>query len=305
MIDTIKIKYHIRPFASQLQTWTVRSVKTNTGQRFSLTYNPKSEKQVLPRYTYYPMGYDGTPILILEFSLPKLIFGNNFQEITNVENAMIKANTILENVPFAPEVNIADGVLIRLDCCHNHQVGDAVDDFINAIGNLEYPHRRTKYHRGEGVEFRAKHKTTKFYNKERESGFVEAHGILRHETTMLDPKDIQKLCKCPAPTLLDLSNQRIADVLKDDLSKLGLLNNSIADRNTALQALCSEYGDNAGIYYYGLLVSKLDKTKKQIVQKSKMHPRSLDRKLQKIKQAGIPLSLTDQNEPLPPLTIDL
>jgi len=238
-------------------------------------------------------------------SLPKLIFGNNYQEITNVENAMIVANSILEKVPYAPDLNLADGVLLRLDLCHNHQVGDAVDDFINAMGNLEFPHRRTKSHRGEGVEFRSKHKTTKFYNKERESGFVEAHGILRQETTLLDPRDIQKLLKCSAPTLLDLSNQVIADVLKDDLAKLNLLNNSIANRNIALQALCSVYGYDAGIYYFGLLTSKLDKTKKQLLNETKMHPRSLDNKLRKIKEAGIPLTLTDREEPLPPLTINL
>ena len=168
MIDTIRVKYHIIPKASQLEAWTIRSVETSTGKRYSLTYNPKSETQVLPRYTFYPLGYDETPILILEVSLPKMVLGNNYQEITNVESAIIQANTILENIPYTPELNLADGVLIRLDLCHNHQVGDAVDDFITAIGNLEFPHRRTKQHRGEGVEFRAKHKTTKFYNKERE-----------------------------------------------------------------------------------------------------------------------------------------
>jgi len=305
MIDTIRVKYHIRPSSVHLQAWTIRSVETATGKRYSLTYNPQSENQVFPRFTYYPQGYDGTPILTFEVSLPKLIFGNNYQEITNVDEAMIAANTILEKVPNAPELNISDGVLIRLDLCHNHQVGDAVDDYINAIGNLEYPHRRTKYHRNEGVEFRARHKTTKFYNKERESGFVEAYGILRQETTLLKPKDIQKLCGCAAPTLLELSNQKITDTLNDDLSKLGLLNNSIANRSTALQTLCSVHGDDAGIYYFGLLMSKLDKSKKRIRQDTKMHPRSLDRKLKKIKDAGIPLTLTDREEPLPPLFIEL
>ena len=67
-----------------------------------------------------------------------------------------------------------------------------VNDYIEAMGNLEYPHRRTKHHRFEGVEYRAKHKTTKFYNKEHESGFVEAKGILRQETTLMKGKDIQK-----------------------------------------------------------------------------------------------------------------
>ena len=36
-----------------------------------------------------------------------------------------------------------------------------------------------------------------------------------------------------------------------------------------------------------------------------MHPRSLDRKVKKIAQDEIPLTLTDQQEPLPPLSINL
>ena len=75
---------------------------------------------------------------------------------------------MLDGIPHCPKLDLGEGILIRLDMCYNHQVGDAVEDYIKAIGNLDYPHRRTKHHRYEGVEFRAKHKTTKFYNKERE-----------------------------------------------------------------------------------------------------------------------------------------
>ena len=132
-------------------------------------------------------------------------------------------------------LDLAEGILIRLDMCYNHQVGDAVDDYIKALGNLDYPHRRTKHHRYEGVEFRAKHKTTKFYNKEHESGFTEAHGILRQEITLLNGKDIQKFLHKPKPTLLDVISEQVAEELRSDLEKLGLLNNSIANRDTALK----------------------------------------------------------------------
>lgn len=69
--------------------------------------------------------------------------------------------------------------------------------------------------------------------------------------------------------------------------------------------VCETYGDNAGIYYFGLLISKLDKSRKQIVKKTSTHPRSLDRKLRNIVDAGIPLTLADREEPLPPLSINL
>jgi hypothetical protein len=304
MLDTIRVKYPIDPNDEQLKRWTTRITRTETGERKVFIYNPVVDETTL-RFTYYPVDYSGKPMLTLECSLPKLIFDNNYQMLGSIDGTIKIANMLLEDVPHIPKLDLAEGILIRLDICYNHQVGDAVDDYIRAIGNLEYPHRRTKHHKHEGVEFRAKHKTTKFYNKEHESGFQEAHGILRQEITMLKGKDIQQFLQKPKPTLLDVDYEQVADELRSDLERIGLLNNSIATRNTALNTLCEAHGDDAGIYYFGLLMSKMNKSRKQIKQSMKTHPRSLDRKLKKIVDAGIPLTLTDREEPLPPLDINL
>jgi hypothetical protein len=305
MIDTIRVKYSMIPKAVELEAWTIKSTATAAGTRYVLVYNPKSDTQVFPRYTFYPLGYDSKPLLTLEVSLPKLIFNNNYQMLENIDTSIEEANVLLANVPHAPILDLGEGVLIRMDTCYNHQVGEAVDDYIKAIGNLDFPHRRTKHHRYEGVEFRAKHRTTKFYNKERESGFIEAHGLLRQETTIMDRMDIQRLFQNSKPTLRDVSVEKIADALRNDLTKLGLLNNSIANRDIALQTLCDVHGENAGVFYYGLLMSKTGKSRKQLVRETDTHPRSLDRKLRRIVQTGIPLTLTDREEALPPLTINL
>lgn len=304
MIDTVRVKFPIRPTEEQLKFWTRKTTSTPTGTRDVYIYNPILDETTL-RFTYYPADYKGNPLFTLESSLPKLLFDNNYRMIDNLDEAVAFIDLMLDRVSNIPNVDIAQGILIRLDMCYNHQVGDAVEDYIKALGCLDYPHRRTKHHRYEGVEFRAKHKTTKFYNKERESGFVEAHGILRQETTLINGKDIQKMFGANKPTLLDITKEKVIEFLKDDLAKINLLGNSIATRNTALKNLCEAYGDNAGIYYYGLLVSKMDKSRKQIKQDTSTHPRSLDRKLRKIVDAGIPLTLTDREEPLPPLVIDL
>ena len=103
---------------------------------------------------------------------------------------------------------------------------------------------------------------------------------------------------------MDISKEFVVQ-LQSDLAKLRLLGNSIATRDTALKALCSVYGEYAGTYYYGLLIRKMNKSKKEIVADTDMHPRSLDRKLRKIVDAGLPLTLTDHEEPLPPLEINL
>ena len=304
MIDTVRVKFPVSPTDFQLGGWTCMTTKVKDGIKVKYVYNPVIAETSF-RFTYLPEAYDGHPMLSLEFSLPKMSFGHNYQMITNIDEAIKLINSRLDGIPHLPKLDIAEGILIRLDMCYNHQVGDAVDDYIRAIGNLEYPHRRTKYHRNEGAEFRAKYKTTKFYNKEHESGYAEAKGILRQEITLMDAKDIQKIFGIKKPTLMDITKESIVENLKDDLSKIGLLGNSIANRNTALKYLCDTYGNNAGFYYYGLLVSKMDKSKKQIGKDADTHPRSLDRKLRKIVDTGIPLTLTDREEPLPPLTIDL
>jgi hypothetical protein len=307
MLDTIRIKYPISPDQEQLRYWIHKTSTTETGGvKEYYIYNPKvTDDEILLRYTYFPFAYDYHPLLTLELSLPKLLYGNNYQMLGSIDGTIKLANMYLAAVPHAPILDLAEGILIRLDMCYNHQVGEAVDDYIKAIGNLDYPHRRTKYHRYEGVEFKAKHTTTKFYNKQNETKSQEAFGILRQEATLLEPKDIQKLLDKRKPTLLDVPRDLVADYLKDDLKKLSLLDNSIATRNTALKILCDAHGDMAGFYYYGLLVSKTDKSRKAISSETHTHPRSLDRKLRKIVDAGIPLTLTDREEPLPPLEIHL
>jgi hypothetical protein len=257
------------------------------------------------KYTYYPVGFDSHPLLTIELSLPKLIYGKNYHMLLSIPSAIQAGNIILADVPYAPILDLAEGVLLRLDMCYNHQLGDAVEDYIRAIGNLEYPHRRTKYHRGEGVEFKTKHITTKFYNKQKETGMLEAAGILRQETTILSGKEIQKILGQKKPTLLHINREFINSYLNDDLQKLTLLNNSIATRDTALKTLCDAHGSYAGIYYYGLLVSRMAKSKNCISTETLTDHRSLDRKLQKIVKPGIALTLTDCEEPLPPLCVNL
>ena len=225
--------------------------------------------------------------------------------IGSVDGTIKMGNLILELVPNTPKIDLAEGILIRIDFCYNHQVGDLVDDYVKAIGCLDYPHRRTKYHRYEGAEFRSKHKTTKFYNKERETGLPDAAGILRQELTVLRGSNVAKQLGKKNPTLLDVNKDLAAFYLKTDLDRLKLLDAPIANQDTALKALCNQYGSEAGIYYFGLLTSRLQKSKKRIARESDLHPRSLDRRLRKIVDSKIALTLTDRSEPLPPLEINL
>ena len=304
MLDTIRVKYPIVPEAEQLEYWTQKLSISPTGVRQKYIYNYKLDEALL-KYTYIPIDYTGKPLLSLEVSLPKLLFDNNYRMISSIDGTIKIGNLLLRDIPHAPNLDLAEGILIRMDMCYNHQVEDKVDDYLKALGHLDFPHRRTKVHRQEGVEFRAKHKTLKFYNKERESRFPEAAGMLRQELTLMHPKDIQKMLGTKTPRLTDISKEFVKEQLENELDRLHLLGNSIHTRDTAPQELSAAYGEMAGMYYFGYLMMKLNNSKKEIVAKTDTHPRSIDRKLRKIVDAGVPLTLTERKEPLPPIEINL
>jgi hypothetical protein len=210
-----------------------------------------------------------------------------------------------------PPLDLWEGVLYRLDVYYNHQVKSLVPHFIKALFSLDYSHRKPERYTNQGVQFYSKLSTTKFYDKRKERcykkdklGALLAKGILRQETTLYGKK-IQIQTGKAKPTLRDITPDLLFEVLENELRKLNLLGNSIGTCETTVKILCEKYGPKAGMYYFGLLKAKLDSPSKEIiVSNSNLHPRSLDRQLNKIVNAGIPLTLTEYLEPLPPLVID-
>ncbi len=304
MIDTIRVKYQISPTSDQLQHWTCSTISKQDSASHKFFYNPVVDNTSI-RYTYYPISYDGKPSVTIEFSFPKLVFGNNFTMILDLENAVELANKKLSSIPYAPQFNLWEGILIRLDVCFNHQVGNLVFDYKEALSHLEYPHRKTVDYSIEGVEFKSRHIITKFYDKQLETSDPQAYGILRQETTINKGKEVQKKLGKPAPTLQDITTEWVVDMLNTDLEKLKLKDRIIADRDTALSMLSQKHGADAGIYYWGVLILKTEKPKKIIKAETHIHPRSLDRRLKKIADTGIALTITKRSEPLPPLIINL
>lgn len=69
----------------------------------------------------FPLGYDRKPLLTLEVSLPKLIYGNNYQMLGSLDGTIQIGNMFLAIVSHAPILDLAEGILILLDMCYNHQ----------------------------------------------------------------------------------------------------------------------------------------------------------------------------------------
>lgn len=307
MIDTIRVKFPLQPSITQLEGWDRHTTIASTGEiRDKFTLNVLlAEDRVSIRCTFLPIDYSGKPLLTTELSLPKAVFGNNFTMIHDLPAAVDRANSLLRTIDCLPVLDISEGTLIRFDPCYNHQVGDLVPDYINALAQLDFPHRSTKHHKDQGAEFRSKHTTTKFYDKQREAGDKNAYGILRQETTYLSSKRIAHILGKRDPHLADLSPDVILTLLVKDLASLHAYDRIIADHDTALATLCAKYGPDEGIYYFGLLQAKVEAGKLQVKRRTKLHPKTLGRRLSKIRDAGLALTLTDRTEPLPPLRIDL
>lgn len=313
MIDTIGIEFsHVRINWNIYSVWTDekhhRTPSNFKVSQYGFTKKMKNGSSI--RYTYFPNLKSG--LLKLEFSLPNLIYGNNVQLIYDIEEAVDAANSLLPEIEGIPRVDLWNGTLYRLDVCYNHQVKDYVPWYIDAFKPLEYPYCRTRPYTSQGVQFQNKQFIFRFYDKARErldlndaSGAQEARGILRMELE-LRRLILRKLTKQKYPTLHCISLDWVFKVLENSLEELNLLGNSIGTVYTTLNVLREKYGSWEALALVGLTHAKRQyPTTELLAQDVGLHPNSIGRHIQKkLEENGIPPTLTENSEPLPPLTID-
>lgn len=305
MIDTVALAYDLKVDTELLAFWDRMETKKANGNRFMhYQLNSNLENGATVISTYLPYSIEGHPQLRVEFSIPKMIFGKNYMMVNDIGEAIPSINFSFTEIEGLPSIDARQGIVRRADACYNHLVGDAVPYFIKALASLEFHYRKTMPYSSHGVQFMNKLASTKFYDKEKESRDPSAYGILRQETT-LRREAVKKLTGKKKPTIADLTPELLARALEKDLGELGLLGHSIGTKDTTLGVLCKTYGEQAGIYYFGLLYARTSHTKEMVAVATNSHPRSMDRRLQKIAEAGIPLTLAETVEPLPPLVIDL
>ena len=301
MIDTIGLNFlHVNIPESCYSEWP------DAGHKRKTSYINKWYRQTIYMLNSAPITFiyfSITRQLKIEFSLPHVIYGSNIQMIDNITELIDVASSKLPTITGVPNVDLWNGALYRLDVCYNHQVGELVPYYVDALQPLEFSHRKTKPYTSQGVQYQSKSVTSKFYNKEKESSNSAAWGILRQETTLRREK-IKKMTDKKNPTLHDLTPDLLFQALEDDLNTLDLLGRSIGTADTTLSQLCKSEGELAGIFYYGLLHADVSLTKDRLNSATMSHPRSLNRRLKKIVDAGMPLTITKHIEPLPPLVID-
>ena len=257
-----------------------------------MTYNP-------PNYIY-PL-----PMLQYEQSLPRLLWGNNIYLIKNktqLEEAISNANSLVCSKGPVPDVDLGSGIITRIDIAHDYQVGDYVHSYIRALHNLEYPRRETRPYSYQGVQYKSGRITTKFYDKEKKSHVPMAHGILRQETTIRSSCYIGEQLGMRPPRLRDMELDMAQKILIADLERLGLYNNPIGGRDFVQDALVNKYGFTKGTNLLGYWITRQTKTKEQLIVEG-VNIRTIQQRDKDIRDAGIPLTMTESEIPLPPLFI--
>lgn len=206
--------------------------------------------------TYYPIGYKGDSVFILDFSLPKVLYGMNWPMVLDIPAAVARADEMLAADPGWLELgSVGDAEIVRLDACYNHSVGDDLHAFLQALSRSEYRSRQTVPFLGTGVEYRCGTGKTKFYDKRAETNRYHPEepelwappGTLRQESTLRSARGVAQATRARGVTTLnEVTPEIVLDILRRDLKHLGIIGCQFATRDVALEVLCDRLGPDKG-----------------------------------------------------------
>lgn len=304
MIDSIKLVFPMTMTNAQLNGWR----KTEREQKNRFVYREhileiEIETGAVIKASFSPTKFNKSPGLSLEFSLPKLLTGDNLVQLEDIHEAMEQTNEILGQVEQLPKVNVFAGILTRLDIMFDHNVGNLLPAYIDGLSRLDHPYRKTHPYLRESVYYNSDKTVLKFYDKFAESEDERARGLLRQEQSLLDTRTVHK--RMGTNSLAQISPEVIERELNRELQHLRLNEVELASEAAAAIRLVEKYGYYEGLHYTALrsLNGRVDI--EELIPPGAIHHRSLDRHIRKIIDAGIALVSTDYDGFLPPLEVNI
>jgi hypothetical protein len=188
MFDTVTGKFEKGPYLPKQQTkdsWETRTrdfFDSKLGSRLTSTSHTLSR----PEARIGIFGDSG--ILTVEASLPKLLHGNNLMTVNDPSEALRRLGDFVSDYVEGDIPDLAEMDYLRVDFCHNFQVGAALPDYVHTLGKVGFlKHRRTTDGHG-GVEWWSENgRRIRAYDKHKEilendeKDLAEARGILRFE----------------------------------------------------------------------------------------------------------------------------
>lgn len=311
MIDTVTLSFQENPTEKQLRSWVAHHMKFPNKPTIEEYFQTTSLNNVWIRLTYYPQNPKYIkPNLLVQLSIPKLLFGNNVEMVTDysqIKEAISMFNDHIAHLKWMPEIDLAMGRLYRVDAAYNHAVGEYVPDYLQALFQLSYPGRQTINHKDKGVYFRSggKYQTVsaKFYDKFKESHEPQAEGILRQESTIIKTYYVERSMKMESPTLSDIRLPYLLSLLNKDLNNLHLNDTTIYNQSDSYRTLIDVYGFKTGNALYGYLMARQHLGIERINELA-ISERTIQRYSKMIAEAGVALATNGIGDPLPALNID-
>jgi len=305
MIDTVRLLTRGQPDEDQLTLYWQKRETTRPANPVTQEYFHNTKAPFPLRATYRPKSYTGLHLLTIEFSLPKLLLGNNWQMLYDIPGAIPLVDAILVRSPALPPLpSVGEMTVSRLDICYNYQVGTHLTAYIEALSRLEYAHRTTARFNTQTVEFRCKSIKCKFYDKHAETKGQAPQGLLRHETTLHRAAAVKRALAQHRPVLLThLTLNRLQSVLEHDLEAIGIRDRCFLNTDHVYDILVNEYGPQRGPRLFGIWTRYQQLSKDDLARQTKIKRNAINRLLADIKKAGVSLGAITNDEPLPPLRI--
>ena len=188
MFDTVTGKFERGPYVPKPETkdsWETRTrdfYDSKLGSRFTSVSHTLSRQEA--RIAIYGDG----GILTVEGSLPKFLHGNNLMAVIDTGEALRRLRDFVSTYVDGDIPDLGQMDYLRVDYCHNFQVGSALSDYVHTLSKVSFlKHRRTTDEHG-GVEWWSDNgRRVRVYDKHKEileqdkKAVAQARGILRFE----------------------------------------------------------------------------------------------------------------------------
>jgi hypothetical protein len=230
MFDTIGVR------EQSAESFKPKDASRNAWQSWSHEYtDPKtlerrvSVKQTLNRSEARIAISGLANVLSVESSLPKLVFGNNLQTLSDPKPALELLNEFLRDYVDGPFPKVENMPFSRVDYCHNFSVGDLLPDYIRTLSQIPFLKHRAAIDGYQGVEWWGKNgRRIRAYDKYQEIlahdrlKIPEARGNLRYEVEIRSKAGfLQRRVKKGKLTLSDVLDPTRAHVtLVETLNKM-------------------------------------------------------------------------------------
>lgn len=259
MFDTVSGKWERGPYTPKDESRNFWETRTRTFVEFKtkLRITTVSQKLSRPEARIAILGDGG--LVYVEASLPKLIYGNNIKAVIDPLPAMkLLREFVMDHVD--GDVRAIDEMdCLRIDFCHDFQVGAALPDYVDTLRHISFLQSRFTYNEYGGIEWRGTNgRTVRIYDKYREilekeeKDVPEARGILRFEVQIRKKsKYLQYRLGTTTLKMVDVLDPVLAyRCLVETLDKMGLQSKFIC-RDSARTLLDAKFGYRRATYLLG------------------------------------------------------